>query len=209
MHNWQKLPGTSKLVTLKQERGSTEAGKRTPAFRCGRTRLSDLHNSFTATCPLLPPFVGNTFTLPWLQSSSRQANVTLCCIATMLQPRASHPQPQSKQHPQLPSQLGPGSTREARVIPSHPTRGQSFSTTGTSGLRPLREVRGNISPLTLWNKPEKAQPLCLQGEASRLRQQICKTLANVTNVIFKLEIFILMKTLLVYYIINYSVICQF
>lgn len=35
----------------------------------------------------------------------------------------------------------------------------------------------------IWDKPEKAQSLCLQGEAKRLSQQIYKTL-GVTNVIF-------------------------
>lgn len=65
--------------------GTGTRGRRALALKMGIEHghfcagaLSDLHNSFTASCQLLPPSVGSNFTLPWLQSSSRQANISHC-----------------------------------------------------------------------------------------------------------------------------------
>lgn len=98
----------------------TEAGNWTWALLCWSTHLSDLHNSFTATCPLLPPSAGSNFTLPWLQSSSSQASITHCSIATILQLTAKAIPNLRAQHSQLPSQPGPSSIQEGK---DHPTKG--------------------------------------------------------------------------------------
>lgn len=124
----------------RHESNGTEAGNWTWALLCWSPHLSDLHNSFTATCPLLPPSAGNNFTLPRLRSSSSQASITRSSIATMLQLRAEAIPNLRAQHSQLPSQPGPSRIQEGK---DHPTKGNSFSTTGTLGLGPLR---GNLSP---------------------------------------------------------------
>lgn len=194
----------------RHESNGTEAGNWTWALLCWSPHLSDLHNSFTATCPLLPPSAGSHFTLPRLQSSSSQASITRSSIATMLQLRAEAIPNLRAQHSQLPSQPGPSRIQEGK---DHPPEGRrSFSTTGTLGLGPLphlgKSLPSNPQSSRSWNKPEKAWSLCLQGEAKRLRQQLYETFGD-TNVIFKLENFILMKKLLICCIINYSVIHKF
>lgn len=76
-----------------------------------------------STCPLLPPSAGNNFTLPWLRSSSSQANITQGSVATMLQLRAKAIPNLRAQHSQLPPQ---GQQNSGGKCSSHKGR-QSFS----------------------------------------------------------------------------------
>lgn len=113
----------------------------------------------------------------------------------MLQLRAKAISTLRAHHSQLSPQPGPSSIQDAKDHPSWNKGRHSFSTTGTLGLGLLR---GNISPPILGQAgsgtSQRAESLCLQGEAKKLRQQLHEAFGG-ANVIFKLEIFILMKKL--------------
>lgn len=137
----------------RHESSGTEAGNST--LLCwGR----DLHNSFTAQLihlSLLPPSAGNNPSLPCLQSSSREANITHCSMATMLQLRAKSISNLRAQQPQLPSQPGPSSIREAKDHPSQNKETELFLHRHFGlGATQRKHLPSHPQSSRFWNKPE-------------------------------------------------------
>lgn len=139
----------------------TEAGNWTWALLCWSPHLSDLHNSFTATCPLLPPSAGNNFTLPRLRSSSSQASITRSSIATMLQLRAEAIPNLRAQHSQLPSQPGPSRIQEGK---DHPMKGDRA-----------------FPPQALWAWGHSEEISPLQSSAKQVLEQARESMVTVSS----------------------------
>lgn len=104
---------------------------------------------------LLPPSAGNNPSLPCLQSSSREANITHCSIATMLQLRAKSISNLRAQQPQLPSQPGPSSIREAKDHPSQNKETELFLHRHSGlGATQRKHLPSHPQSSRFWNKPE-------------------------------------------------------
>lgn len=95
------------------------------------------------------------------------------------------------QHPQLPSQPGPSSIQEAKDHPSWNKGRQSFSTTATQ----RKYLPSHPQSSRFWTSQGKHSH-CVSKERPRGSGSSFETFCG-ANVTFKLEIFILMKKLLI------------